>query len=564
MLTCIGSAGVAMKTLLVKPGVEFMEKALSEPWPSELSYLEKLHRQPVLFLRALVSFQVFAPSSLLAVGSCLEELGEDVEYLDIPLEFGISLREEQSKRKHEKIGEYIARGGYDIVGISCTCSSEYLAARRVAETVKRVSEDITVIAGGYHGASEACALMETIPAIDVVVLSDFEPVAGQLYSSFSGKVPMDSIPNLLYRENGTIHASERKYIKIKAEDLPVYDYSLVKKYIRKYSTFMIEASRGCPYDCTFCQEKVLRQSYTTKDAPVAVDEIIDAANYLAQFVGPLNFLYSDPLWGLNPKWVRDFCLQLAGRRDEIVSDVFGWTILARIGQFNDETLSLMKKAGCVSIGYGVESLSPRMLRMMNKTSDPQKYITSVFDTVEKTLRNDMHAMLFNILGIPGETPSTIEETLNSLRKLPLEDENVLLIFSLAFPLRGTLLYEQIHDSQFVGNHGMRIHDEYTWEKSYIPLLSMLFDPSKELSASQLVDTFLDLEQGTLGIPSPFALYRMVQSHEKRIEILKYLEAMLDKDEISPEEIIECARIIRMATSSRRYFPQSPSGYSSSP
>lgn len=94
-----------------------------------------------------------------------------------------------------------------------------------------------------------------------------------------------------------------------------------------------------------------------------------------------------------------------------------------------------------------------------------------------------------ILGIPGETPSTIEETLNYLRKLHFEDE--------------------------------------------------------------LTDTFLDLEQGTLGIPSSFALYRMVQSHEKQIEILKYLETMLDKDEISPEKIIECARIIRMATSSKR-------------
>lgn len=149
-LNCVGSVGVVMKTLLVKPGVEFAEKILREPWPPELSHLGKLHRQSVLFLRTLVSFQVFAPSSLLAVGSCLRDLGEDVEYLDVPLEFGISLRDEQSKRKHEGIAEYIARGGYDIVGISCTCSSECLAARRVAETVKGAAEDITVIAGGYQ------------------------------------------------------------------------------------------------------------------------------------------------------------------------------------------------------------------------------------------------------------------------------------------------------------------------------------------------------------------------------------------------------------------------------
>lgn len=73
---------------------------------------------------------------------------------------------------------------------------------------------------------------------------------------------------------------------------------------------------------------MLRQSYTVKDATVAVDEIIDAANYLAQFVGPLTFFYSDPLWRLNPKWVKDFCLQLAGRLEEIMSNVFGWTVFS--------------------------------------------------------------------------------------------------------------------------------------------------------------------------------------------------------------------------------------------
>ena len=535
-----------MKTLLVKPGIEFVEKTLKGPWPPELAHLEKLHKHPLLLFRTLASFQVFAPSSVLAVGSVLKELGEDVEYLDIPLEFGLPLREEQNRRRQEKIAEYITKGGYDVVGISCTCTLDCLTTQRVAEAAKGISKDIAVIVGGYQAASEARDLMEKIPAIDVIVLSDFEPIAEKLFSSLNGKIPMNTIPNLIYRENGTIHASERKYIKIKAEDLPIYDYSLIKKYIQKYSIFTIEASRGCPYDCSFCQESVLRQAYTVKDATVAADEIIDASNYIAQFTKSLVFFYSDPLWGLNPKWVKDFCLQLADKRDEMMSNMFVWMISARIGQFDDETLSLLKKAGCVRIGYGVESLSPKILKLMSKTRDPQKYIASVFSTVEKTLKMDMNAMLFNILGMPGETPSTIDETLDSIKKLPLENEKLLLLFSLAFPLKGTLMHEQIHDPKFIKEYGVRILDECDWEKSYVPRLTLLFDPSKELPASEVADFFLGIVEGTLDIPSPFALYQKELPHEKRVEFLEYLKAVLDKDEISPEEIVKFRAITRIS------------------
>ena len=60
---------------------------------------------------------------------------------------------------------------------------------------------------------------------------------------------------MMYRENRTVHASKREYFRLNPEDLPFYDFSLVKEYIQKYYVFSIEASRGCPYRCTFCQGK---------------------------------------------------------------------------------------------------------------------------------------------------------------------------------------------------------------------------------------------------------------------------------------------------------------------
>lgn len=527
--------GYIVKILVVRPGPGIVERTLRGPWPPELGHLEKVYKEPDLLFRGLIHLECFSHAPSLAAGTILKRLGGDVEYLDALFEFGMPLTEELNAKKQETMTKYIARGGYDVVGISCTSTLEGLTTRQVAQAAKDALEDVKVVVGGYQATSEALDLMKKIPAIDVIVLADIEPIAEKLHASFNGEVPMSTVPNLVYRENGRICASERKYIKVESEDLPCYDYSLAQKYLPKYSLFVIEASRGCPYNCTFCQERVLRRAYTVKDVTVAVDEIIDTANYLAQFVEPVIIDYSDPLWGVSLKWVEGFCSQLADRRDEIIADKFGWTVGIRVGQFAAEQFALMKKAGCITIGYGVESLSPRMLKMMNKTRDSQKYITLVFDTVEKTLKEGMHAVLLFILGLPGETPSTIEETLDSAKNLPLEDSSLHLHVGLPVALHGTLLNEQIHDPQFVETYGVRVLDEYSWEKAYLPRFSQLFDPSRELSASEITNIFLDIIHGASGIPGYLG---------NQPGVFKEVRSILEKDQILPEELAKWGEMYR--------------------
>ncbi|MBU7010556.1 MAG: B12-binding domain-containing radical SAM protein [Theionarchaea archaeon] len=527
-----------MKILVVRPGVEIVEQTLRGPWPSQLAHLDRLYREHAVLFRAFGALQTLAHSSTIAVGTMLKELGRDVEYLDVPFEFGVPLTEEGNEKRHEKIQDYIAKGGYDVVGISCTSSFECVATQRIAEAAKRTGHDITVMVGGYQASSDARSLMEKIPAIDVIVLSDFEPIAEGLMSAIEGKGEMSDLPNLMYRDDISICTSQRKHIPMRSEDLPLYDYSLVTPYISRYAIFVVEASRGCPYNCSYCQEKTMRKFYTVKDAEVAVDELVSSANYIAQHAHPVTFFYSDPLWGLKPEWVKAFCTLLAERREEITASKFGWIIEARVGQFDEEELALMNEAGCMSIGYGVESLSPEILKTMKKTEHPQQYITTVFDTIEKTLTHNIQAVMFFLFGIPGETPETIQETLTRMKAFPLEKENLHIALSLAHPLRGTLMEKQIHDPQFVEEHGLKILDENEWEKAYIPRLTLLFDPSKTLSASQLADIYLDLVHGNLGIPA----------FEKQLEVFREVRTILDKEEISPQELAKWSRIFRQVVS----------------
>jgi len=527
-------AGDVMKTLVVRPGAEIVEKTFRGPWPPELNHLERLYKESGEFCRGLVQHAVFSHSSSLAVGTILKNMGEEVEYLDVPLEFGLPLTEKLNTKKGERIQKYIAERGYDVVGISCTTTFEGLATRRIAEAAKSALEEVTVVVGGYQAISVARDMMERIPAIDVIVLSDFEPVAEQLYRSFYGKIPIKNVPNVMYRENSTICISEQIPVRVNPDSLPVYDYSLVEKYLPVYTAFVIEASRGCPYDCTFCQEKVVRQLYTAKDAHAVVEETIKTCNYVRKFTDYVAILYCDALWGASSKWVKEFCSELAERRCEIASDGFGWFIEGRVGQFNAETLSLMKKSGCKAIAYGVESLSPEMLQTMNKTKNPKEYISSVFETAEKTLKVGIHTALLFLLGLPGETPTTIEETLTAVRRLPLENRSLHIKVCLPAVLPGTSLDNQLHDPQFTAEHGVRLLAENDWEEGYFPRHTLLFDPSRELSASEMTDIFLDIIHGACSVPA---------SLEKQLEMYKEVGAVLEQDEISAENLVRLGKFL---------------------
>lgn len=523
-----------MKTLLVRAGIEIVENTFRGPWPSELAHMERLYKDNGELYRGLIQYATTSHAGSIAVGTILKNLGENVEYLDASLEFGLPLTDELIVKKGERIKEYIADGGYDVVGISCTSALEGVATRRIAEAAKEVQENVTVLVGGYQAVAEAFDMMKKIPAIDVIVLSDMEPIAEQLYEALHEGTPVSKTPNIMYREGSRICTSEKEYSTLHPEDLPIYDYSLVKEYIPKYSLFSLEASRGCLYACSFCQENVVRKSYTVKDAHILVEETIDTVNYIGHFVDTVVLMYCDALWGANRKWLRDFCSELADRRDEIIPEKFGWDIEGRVGQFNSEALALMKKAGCLTIGYGVESLRPQMLKIINKTEAPEKYIASVFDTVDKTLRENIHAVLLFILGLPGETPSTIEETLGSMERLPLENRNLHLKIGLPILFRGTPLDKQIRDPQFVEGFGTAILAENDWEKAYFPRHSLLFDPSRELSASEMVDIYLDIVSGNQSSSASFG---------NQISYFGKLETIVNKNEISPDNLAEMGNLL---------------------
>ena len=165
-------------------------------------------------------------------------------------------------------------------------------------------------------------------------------------------------------------------------------------------------SKGCPFNCTFCGD--FRNLYKPKDrwrviSPKgAYSRLKDLLKYYEDVTSQVQIF--DPLWTY-PDWRIHFYKLL--QHDEISQEL--WAEI-RIDQFSNKELVYLKKLN-FTLAFGLESASHKMLRIMKKTLNPQKFL-SRFSSILTELNSAGIYTICNILfGHPGETTSSMMETM---------------------------------------------------------------------------------------------------------------------------------------------------------
>lgn len=184
-------------------------------------------------------------------------------------------------------------------------------------------------------------------------------------------------------------------------------------------------TRGCPWQCTFCRAgKVWGSRIRTRSPENVIEEILEIKNKL----GINNVIFMTDSLTLDKKWAAGFFDAILER-----NLVFRWICNSRVDAVAPEMLSRMKKAGCMLISYGVESGNQEIL-------DESKKKISLEDSrnaIKWTREAGILSMAYFILGLPGETPETIEETIRFACDLDPDYAN----FHIATPFPGTQLYD---------------------------------------------------------------------------------------------------------------------------
>jgi anaerobic magnesium-protoporphyrin IX monomethyl ester cyclase len=182
---------------------------------------------------------------------------------------------------------------------------------------------------------------------------------------------------------------------------------------------------GCPYKCDFCAKPVFGRNFRKRGMDNIFEEVHDIKS-----LGYDGLWIADDCFTLDLNHVRAFCERMI--QDDLRMK---WTCLSRTEPIPLEDVRLMQKSGCMKVYFGLESGSNEVLKLMNKHST----VESAEMTLDLFARCGIETAGFFMVGYPGETYETIENTFAWALKLPLNE----ISFTIPFPLPGTRLYEKV-------------------------------------------------------------------------------------------------------------------------
>jgi radical SAM superfamily enzyme YgiQ (UPF0313 family) len=298
----------------------------------------------------------------------------------------------------------------------------------VIKDIKDIDPDILTVMGGPHVSFCARETLAAFAQLDVIVLGEGERTIVELILSYEDGRAWGGVDGIAYRNGTEICLTAKRDPIENLDELPLPDRSLLP--LGRYRTLgmpiSLTTSRGCPYKCIFCVgRKMVGGRVRYRSAGNIVDEL--------EYLSTLNFHQiniADDLFTADKNHCNAVCDEIIKRGLQL-----RWTSFARVDTVSDAILKKMKAAGCSAVSFGIESANPQILKTIRKGITLQQ----VEDAVHMCKNASITPFASFILGLPGETPQTIKETVefgNRLKKLGLSFG-----FHLLAPFPGTEVRE---------------------------------------------------------------------------------------------------------------------------
>ena len=300
-----------------------------------------------------------------------------------------------------------------------------LAKEKVGATTVLVDTHVTV----FHQELVA------EPFVDLAVRGEFEVAVPDVADALNSGADLASVSGVTWKRSGEVVVNPDRTLLKDLDSLPWPDRDLVPgdQYIVGLRTqdpcFMVMASRGCPFRCTFCLWVPVL--FNNKVRFRKVEDVVDEIVYLQKRYGAREVFFHDDTVNVTVRRVEEICEEILRRGVKI-----GWIANFRGDQTTPELFQLMKKAGCTKILLGVESGSQKLL---DETIDKEITLKEVEDTIRWAKAAKIRVHCTYSLGAPGETRETLRETLEFIKKTEPDDIQV----SLMTPIPGTPFYEKV-------------------------------------------------------------------------------------------------------------------------
>jgi anaerobic magnesium-protoporphyrin IX monomethyl ester cyclase len=427
------------------------------------------------------------PNGLACVASALDAAGHNVRFVDLCFAWSPVTTARETARSFRP----------DIIGVSVRNidNSDAIAlrhytpeARDVLHALRAASPGAKVVAGGAAFGVAPEALFRDL-GVDYAVAGDGERASVALIDALCSGSPIESLPGLVRERDGTVvFTPPGEDADLDALPSPaLHRWIDLARYQRHGATVPIQTKRGCVYKCVYCTYRnVEGWGYRTRNPELVADEIEE----LNQQAGVHHFDFVDSTFNSPPGHAVQVCEAITRRNLGVQLDTTNFTPATA----SSELLGAMKAAGFRTLGITAESASDPVLEKLEKGFSAAK----VREVAKRVEAHGIKTLWIFLVGGPGETPGTVEETL-AFARWRLE--------------RGDAVYLTV---------GLRIYPGTTLHRiaiaeGVVPANSTLLDPAFYFSSElQFEPTVARLKRFAADHP------RFMFSADSRSVILPYL------------------------------------------
>lgn len=421
--------------------VLFLQPTLYQRWFAHEQNEVFLHHQKIVEGHAALMNDLGTEPNhgILQLAAILLQDGLRVDVLDFHVLDIVFRRDGRLVDEHD-IRDVLSRKRASLFGIS----SKIISANRafqLARIVKELHPDSTVVIGGVHPTFQAPEILEHVPEIDVVARGESDHTIRQLWQWQQGQLDLADIGGITYRNRaGRPVSTEKSLEQIDLDTLPYPAYELVAREVDPLVPRILTA-RGCVLRCVFCASAALfGYRFNSREAQRVVDQMEHTQRrFGAEFIclGDLTFM-------AHKETGRAICEEIVRRGLKI-----HWSTQTTIGRIDPDDAALMARAGCVQVGFGVESGEQLLIDKANKRVE----INRTKDQFKTMKDAGISVQTYWVFGLPGETFESAMNSIDLMRELIREELVDACHITVATPYPGTPLYSN------PDAYGIRIVDD---------------------------------------------------------------------------------------------------------
>ncbi|WDP89748.1 MAG: B12-binding domain-containing radical SAM protein [Desulfobacter sp.] len=343
----------------------------------------------------------FFPFSIVYIVNYLKRIKLcEIDYFDLVMEDESLLVEE------------LQSSSYDLIGVTCLAANRFMAIDLIKK-LRQVSPGSKIVVGGVFFGFFPEETLARVPEVDFVISGDGEYTMAELVRAMDVNQPYHGIKGLSFRDQEQICLNEKRPVEMHFERFYV-ELDLVRKpgydilqpmpnleWRDDIRAFPLLVSKGCVNRCVYCmnQSEVFRG--------MSLEFLMERIIELKEKYHTKYFLFTDPSFGSRPAFVRKLCQELIDRDIDIE-----WYCETR-PDIDLDLLSLMRRAGCISIHFAIETGSPKIMKLMRRKTS----LAQVTSFAKKCNRLGIAYGYFTLISFPGETLKEAWETLRVIEQL---------------------------------------------------------------------------------------------------------------------------------------------------